>query len=201
MRTLIKFYSEHKTERIILEGDTDDFVNPQGLWNDIKQAIKELKDGLWKDDYPEGLTFENLLKRLLAFDGYRELCEEDDKIYNDYECIVRYENSVISYKAFNGNGIVYDANKWITDTTKNEGNCIDDFLKRGVIPQRDTINELIDNIKSRVDERQVAIEYHQTGCYEKDFTQISLIRRFAQKIVDNCDIQLERISEKYTKLS
>ena len=83
---------------------------------------------------------------------------------------------------------------------KNEGNCIDDFIRRGIEPLMDNINDLKESIKSRKEDRIFSVEYHNTWCYEKDFTQISLIKKQAEKIIENCNKHLERISEFYTKL-
>lgn len=84
---------------------------------------------------------------------------------------------------------------------QNKGNCIDDFLTRGLNPNLTTMKNLSDDIASRVSQRTDIIEYHQTPCYEEDFAQIRSIREIASRVVEICDKQLEAISDKYTKLN
>ena len=90
-------------------------------------------------------------------------------------------------------------NRPIINPEINEGNCIDDFIRRGVEPLVENINDLKESIKSRVKEREISISYHTTGCFERDFTEISLIKKQAEKIIENCNKHLERISEFYTR--
>lgn len=202
MRSLIKFKNEENNNITKLEYiQCDSRRNPESIWGDLVQAIKELKT----DKYNEGLalSFDNLVKRMICFDGYSDqICEGSDWI--DYYIYVWYEDTSIIMKGYSNehyySGIVDYENRYIT-LLVNEGNCIDDFLIRGIKPQLDNINDMVDSIKSRLSERQMAVEYHCTSCYEKDFMQISMIKKFAQKIVDNCNTQLERISEFYTKLN
>jgi len=161
---------------------------PENVWQDIKQAIKELQN----DTYHEGktLTFKDLVERMLCFDDYRvnPVDIRSDEIINVYYCesFIKIENDNFT-------------DTYITKKDYN-GNCIDDFVFRGVQSRIDVINEYIHDIQQRVEERTSTNEYHQTSCYEKDFLQIFLIQKNAQKIVDNCKKQLELISEKYTKL-
>ena len=89
--------------------------------------------------------------------------------------------------------------RYIINPRTNEGNCIDDFIRRGVEPLLSNINDLKESIKSRVKEREISTSYHTTGCYERDFTEISLIKKQAEKIIENCNKHLERISEFYTR--
>ena len=81
-----------------------------------------------------------------------------------------------------------------------KGNCVDDFLHRGVIPIINNINDLVCDISKRQDIRAESIEYHNTGCYERDFRQTKFIQEEAKKLLENCNKHLERISEFYTKL-
>ena len=80
-----------------------------------------------------------------------------------------------------------------------KGNCIDDYIERGVEKYLDQIVDKTLDIKSRVDIRTNNNEYHNTACYEHDFSDIVDIRNIAQKIVDKANLHLSRISEFYTK--
>ena len=95
--------------------------------------------------------------------------------------------------------IICFTDRYIINPEINEGNCIDDFIRRGVEPLVENINDLKESIKSRVKEREISISYHTTGCFERDFTEISLIKKQAEKIIENCNKHLERISEFYTR--
>lgn len=173
---------------------------PHFVWGDIKQVIKECKN----DEYHNGttLTYENFIKRLLSFDEYSEEIEEGNN-WVDYYIDIVYEDTIVDFVAYNK--VNYDKKiecfkeRYVINSN-NEGNCIDDFLKRGIEPCLDNIEQLKDSIESRLPERQMSVEYHKTWCYEKDFAQISLIKKQAEKIVENCNKQLERISEFYTRL-
>lgn len=188
------------TNIIVMDSDVSR-IQPENVWKDIVQRIKEIKNGEWDDKWDNKLTLEHLIDSLMYFYEYYPYNE----IINDIEYFiyVDYCDTIITLKAYHTGDkeseIVCYENRYVIDD-KNEGNCIDDFIKRGVEPQIANINDLVNSIKDRLPERQITIEYHRTGCYERDFTQISLIKKFAQKIVDNCDKHLERISEFYTRL-
>lgn len=81
-----------------------------------------------------------------------------------------------------------------------KGNCVDDFLERGVKHLVDSINDYVRDIESRQNERESTNEYHNSACYELDFNRVCMIKMMAEKIVNNCSTHLERITENYTKL-
>jgi len=98
--------------------------------------------------------------------------------------------------------IYYEKN--VAKTKQNDnvlGNCVDDFIRRGIETQIDTINDLIKDIKSRKELRSNLLEYHSSSCYEHDFRQIINIKDMAQKIINNCNKHLERSADKYTKIN
>ena len=152
---------------------------PQLVWDNIKTIIKSFKD------------------------NDEEIPPTYDKSYNYYIDIL-YDNSIIKIIAYNhvniDQKIICFADRYIINPEINEGNCIDDFIRRGVEPLVENINDLKESIKSRVKEREISISYHTTGCFERDFTEISLIKKQAEKIIENCNKHLERISEFYTRL-
>jgi len=208
-----------KSRLIIRNGDTVTDMNviesnlcsikPEDIWADIVQRIKEIKsgewDGQWNTNNPK-LTPAHLIDSLTYFDGYEywDPCKTEVLSDIQYYIYVDYYDSIITFKAYHtGNkeqGIICYENRYVINEN-NEGNCIDRFIKVGVEPQIENIQDLVKSIKNRLPERQIATEYHSTWCYERDFTEISLIKKFAQKIVENCDKHLERISEFYTKLN
>ena len=169
-----------------------DNKSPQQIWDDIKNCVSKLKV----------MTYYELANRL--WDNYYLWLDMDlpDKKYQYYIELV-FEPSVILMIAYNH--VNYDKRiecfreRYIINN-KNEGNCIDDFIRRGIEPLLDNINDLKESIKSRKEDRIFSVEYHNTWCYEKDFTQISLIKKQEEKIIENCNKHLERISEFYTKL-
>jgi len=169
--------------------------NLNEIWSDIKQTINEIKSH-------EILTLYSFNSHLLDIKKYSNNVTNGIE-WIDYYVDIIYEDTVIIMKAYHKDyrdkQITCFKERYITNA-KNEGNCIDDFINRGVQPLIDNINDLVDSIKDRLPERQIAIEYHRTFCYERDFTQISMIRKYAEKIAENCNKQLERISEFYTKL-
>lgn len=200
-----------KARLIIRNGDTvtdmnviESNFNPEDIWADIVQRIKEIKSGKWDGWWMDnGLTPAHLIDSLTKFDGYEYWDPYNTEVLSDikYYIYVDYYDTIITFKAYHtGNkeqGIICYENRYVIDD-KNEGNCIDDFIKRGVEPQIDIIKDLVYNIKFRLPERQIATEYHNTYCYERDFTEISLIKKAAKKIIENCDKHLERISDFYT---
>lgn len=81
------------------------------------------------------------------------------------------------------------------------GNCIDKFISNRLDKR---INELLQTrykIRQRINEREQLIDYFDSGCYEKDFTNIIELRNIANELSNNCNIFLERISEQYSKLN
>lgn len=169
---------------------------PQLVWDNIKTIIKSFKDN------DEEIDFHSLVNELLYFNDYEEIQPTYDKSYNYYIDIL-YDNSIIKIIAYNhvniDQKIICFTDRYIINPEINEGNCIDDFIRRGVEPLVENINDLKESIKSRVKEREISISYHTTGCFERDFTEISLIKKQAEKIIENCNKHLERISEFYTR--
>lgn len=169
---------------------------PQLVWDNIKTIIKSFKDN------DEEIDFHSLIHELLNIDDYEEIPPTYDKSYNYYIDIL-YDNSIIKIIAYNhvniDQKIICFTDRYIINPEINEGNCIDDFIRRGVEPLVENINDLKESIKSRVKEREISISYHTTGCFERDFTEISLIKKQAEKIIENCNKHLERISEFYTR--
>lgn len=171
-----------------------DGYEPKDTWKKLVEIIKELQ-------HNNSLSFDNLVDKLCHIDKYSDqICEGSDWI--DYYIYIDYNDDVIKMTAYEADN--YDANiivfenRYVT-SFKKDGNCIDDFIHRGVEPLLSNINDLKDSIKSRIKDREISTSYHTTGCYEKDFTQISLIKKQAEKIVENCNKHLERISEFYTR--
>lgn len=169
---------------------------PQLVWDNIKTIIKSFKDN------DEEIDLDSLIHELLNIDDYKEILPTYDKSYNYYIDIL-YDNSIIKIIAYNhvniDQKIICFTDRYIINPEINEGNCIDDFIRRGVEPLVENINDLKESIKSRVKEREISISYHTTGCFERDFTEISLIKKQAEKIIENCNKHLERISEFYTR--
>lgn len=82
-----------------------------------------------------------------------------------------------------------------------KGNCIDKFIHNRLDKR---INELLKtrlNIRFRIEDREQLIDYFNSGCYEKDFSDIIELRNIANELSKNCNTFLERISEQYSKLS
>lgn len=105
----------------------------------------------------------------------------------------------ITYIIMNKHDVLIDYKKIIINRNSG-GNCIDDFIDRGVYPIIESIERFCNDINRRIDKRTNNNEYHQTSCYEYDFRQIVNIKQLAEKLIRNCDKQLEAISEKYTKI-
>lgn len=169
---------------------------PEVVWQYLMQVIKELKNDEYHGD--TSLTFENFTNRLLVFDRYSTSIEEGED-WADFDITIQYEANSITMIAINRDKVECFRKTYVI-SDNNEGNCVDDFVRRGVEPLLNNIIQLTDSIKSRKSERESAVEYHITGCYEKDFSQISLIKQLAEKLVSNSNTHLERISEFYTKL-
>ena len=82
-----------------------------------------------------------------------------------------------------------------------KGNCVDKFISNRLDKR---INELLQaryKICQRIKEREQLMDYFDSGCYEKDFSDIIELRNIASELVNNCNIFLERISEQYSKLN
>ena len=167
-------------------------ITPEKIWNILLKEINAIIN-IGKPIY--SITLCDILKFYIGG-------KSDDKIC--YEIELYYEPTMITMVAYNmvnkEQGIDCFRKSYIFDRKKNEGNCIDDFINRGVDPLLNNINELKAQIINRRQDRISAIEYHNTFCYEKDFAQISLIKKIAEKLVENCNKHLERISEFYTEI-
>ena len=198
MKSLIEIYKhddEYKNCYIVyntLEVNSDG--DPQYVWDDIKRVVNELQE-------LSSLNYKNFVEKLSTFDDYTDQIEEGTD-WQDYYIEIYYDDEYIKIIAHDMHSEQAECLREVFRINlSNEGNCIDDFIRRGVEPQLLNINSLVESIKSRIINRKVATEYHNTFCYEKDFAQISMIKRSALKIIENCEKHLERISEFYTKLS
>jgi len=176
--------------------------HPITIWDDFKQCYKEftnLKKSI--DNRLVNPNLENFYERMQLFDNYISQWDKENDLWIDYVIEINFytDSIVFSGYSFKTGELAY-TNRLVINSSSKEGNCTDDFVHRGVEPLIGNINDLLDSIKSRLETRKTSTEYHQTGCYEMDFTQIGLIKIFANKIVENCNKHLERISEHYTKL-
>ena len=196
MKARLRITYKDSIKELDISNNTIDNIKPEVIWNNIVNNIKTFK----KNNVFELITYIDLVHSLLM-QNYKP-ANYNDNIDILYYLYLEYTDTILLFKAYhNGNkdqGIICYENRYVIDH-KNEGNCIDDFIKRGINPQIENIQDLINSINKRLPERQVTTEYHRTYCYERDFAEISLIKKFAQKIVENCDKHLERISEFYTR--
>ena len=81
------------------------------------------------------------------------------------------------------------------------GNCVDKFILNRLDKRIIEILNIRSQIKKRINERDNLIDYFNSGCYEKDFSNIIELRNIANELSDNCNTFLERISEQYSKLN
>lgn len=81
-----------------------------------------------------------------------------------------------------------------------KGNCIDKFIANRLDKRINEILQVRSKIRKRIGERDEAVDYFGTGCYEQDFSNIIDLRNIAQELTKNCNTFLERISEQYSKL-
>lgn len=81
------------------------------------------------------------------------------------------------------------------------GNCIDKFINHRFVKRISELLKIRYNIRKRINERSNVIDYFNTGCYEKDFSDIITLRDKAQELVNNCNDFLEKVSEQYSKLN
>ena len=159
------------------------------IWDNIKLSIKYLNK-------INSFSLDNLIKTLCKIDNYYI---DDNTSYLNYIALICYDNNELTIKIRKA-GQTYHlfVNKYLINYNK-EGNCVDDFIIRGITPKIELINKCISDIESGTNDRMMSTEYHNTGQYEKDFFNISMIKKYAQTIVDNCNKQLESLSDNYTK--
>lgn len=127
---------------------------------------------------------------------------ENDTYSNKYNTFINIDiyYDYFMYNVYNKFGTLIESKMRIINIIPKRGNCIDDFIKRGLKSNLYSLHSFIDNIDSRVVERTNCKEYHQTDCYEKDFSQLCKIRNILDKMIKNCNKQIEKISEEYTKI-
>lgn len=82
-----------------------------------------------------------------------------------------------------------------------KGNCIDKFDENKLTKSILKILQLRFLIRSRVNNRNTNFDYFNSLCYEEDFRDIRKIKEEANKLVEDCNKFLERISEQYSKLN
>lgn len=170
-----------------------DCNSPQQVWLDVAHIVRHFVD--CNSDHSFDILYNDLSKL------FKEIDHECK--HHTYILDVSYKKDRIKYQLskIQSTGLMLHlCNSSRVLIKKNEGNCVDTFLEKGVKSVIDSINEYVDDIESRKAQRGSATEYHQTLCYEQDFNRISMIYLLAEKLSKNCKTQLERISEKYTKL-
>ena len=190
MKSLIVIGSlSYKSVRIEVSKDGE----PEKVWENIILVTKHIINNT--NTMFTCITFVN---ELLKFDNYVET-QEMNINSADYIIFITLFKDNINCRAFNENKVECFRKTYLLQP-QTDGNCIDDFIKRGIEPLLSDISDLKDSIKSRKDDRIQLIEYHKSQCYEQDFSQINMIKQLAEKIVNNCNIHLERITEFYTNL-
>ena len=186
--------------KTILSIDDNKYPNVD-IWKQILNTIDLIK----KDYYREGLTLSyiNIIDFLTkqnnecVFNIYdKEI--DFSKIEGLYGELYISSNEII-FKLFESD-ILKTSNVYIINRNLSESINVDDFIKKDIFPLLKNINQFAKDIESRIDKRTNILDYYQTYCRELDFTQISLIKTLCQKIIDNCNKQLEGMSEKYTKI-
>lgn len=199
IKSLLKFIFN---SNVVHELACIDNGHPTNVWDDFKQCYDEFAN-LTKsiDNRLANPNLENFYERMQLFDNYISQWDQEKDLWIDYVIEINFYTDIIVFSGYSfKTGELAYSNRLVLNSSSKEGNCTDDFVRRGVEPLIGNINDLLDSIKSRLDVRKTSTEYHQTGCYEMDFTQIGLIKIFANKIAENCNKHLERISEHYTKL-
>ena len=175
---------------------------PEKIYENIKSSIRLLQNN------NENINWKSLYFELLSYEDYTGIIDDNRKNdindNMDYYIDIVFENNnyivIVAHKNKYGQKIECFRKSLVLNKVI-EGNCIDDFINRGIEPLVDNIIDLKNSIKSRINDRIDVLEYHQTYCYEMDFSQIISIKEKAQKIIDNCNKQLENMSEKYTKIN
>ena len=81
-----------------------------------------------------------------------------------------------------------------------KGNCVDKFIEKR-LNKIDELVKLRENMHNRINIRSEVIDYFNSICYEQDFTDIRKAKEIAQKLVEDYNKFLVRISEQYSKLS
>lgn len=81
------------------------------------------------------------------------------------------------------------------------GNCVDKFVEKRLDKPLSDIIRIRHKICCRRIEREETNDYFNTGCYEQDFSDIIELRNIANKLTEDCNKFLERISEQYSKLN
>ena len=82
-----------------------------------------------------------------------------------------------------------------------KGNCIDKFISNKLDKNIIELLKLRSKIHSRQNEREQLIDYFNSGCYEKDFSDIIELRNISIDLTNKCNTFLERISEQYAKIN
>ena len=80
------------------------------------------------------------------------------------------------------------------------GNCVDKFIEKR-LNKIDELVKLRESMHNRINIRSEVIDYFNSICYEQDFTDIRKAKEIAQKLVEDYNKFLVRISEQYSKLS
>lgn len=170
-----------------------EYESPQQIWLDVANIVSLFVNQNIEHSFD--ILYNDLCKRFKEIEYENELhkyvldvCYKKDRI--KYQ-LLKIESSGLMLHLCNSSRVIIK---------KNEGNCVDTFLEKGVKGIIDSIKEYVLDIESRKAQRSSSLEYHQTLCYEQDFNRISMINLLAEKLSKNCKTQLEKISEKYTKI-
>lgn len=84
---------------------------------------------------------------------------------------------------------------------EDKGNCVDKFISNRLTKRICELLNIRSKIRHRIEERSNTNDYFNTGCYEKDFSDIIELRNIANQLSEDCNKFLERISEQYSKLN
>lgn len=205
MKVILKISDKELVNYISAE-DVNDISD---IWILIKNIIN-----VYQVEYP--MNWANVIcqrflsNKIIKFDEFQYHDDKELEGVADYVVDVSFKPSVCIFRIYHArqyiSRIISDEHRYVFDYVNN-GNCIDDFIICGINPLLDIIQCLVYQISDRQTDRNpdaqykygLNKDYHQTSCYENDFMQISKIRDIASKLVQNCNHELECMSEKYTK--
>jgi len=165
----------------------------------VIEKIDILIDDLYKEMCDEYMSSDNFdIKKILSNHNC-EIIQIQDKQQISLVFFIKVDEEKMMVNVYKvPNILMYSKTRY--KKINIEGNCIDKFIIKGLYGELNSIDYYIDDIKSRKFERKDLVEYHQTACYEHDFNSLCNIKHSLEKLLENCNKEIELMSDKYTKL-
>lgn len=125
------------------------------------------------------------------------LADTSSDIRYHYFVYISIENNIANITVTNDKYSYIYAFKQVVINDRYAGNCVTDFINRGIQPIIAEISKYSEDIGSRHENRIQESDYGGSYLYTEDFTQILKIKNLVTKMLTLCNKELQNLTDNY----